>query len=143
MFNGNKFSTAPGNCRSRNYIYAATCQLCNKIYVGRSTQMCVSRNNGHRGKYIRYGKQVEEGVTMNIADQTDDEYTLGIHLHDTHGVKSADGFDNHYKFTILEICNPRDLHKKEHLWIMKLRTIYPTGLNISSPFGLPLLYSNP
>ena len=136
--NGRKIYTAPGNCLSRNINYAATCLLCKKNYVGRSTQQQACRNNGHRAKYIRYGKQIANGVQMNISD-LDEEYALGIHLHDVHGIKDADGFDNHFRFTILENCNPRDLGKKEHIWMQKLRTLYPHGLNLNSPFGLPLL----
>ena len=136
--NGRKISTAPGNCLSRNIIYGATCQLCNKNYVGRTTQQHASRNNGHRAKFIRYCKQMASGVQINISD-LDDEYSLGIHLHDVHQIKDAEGFDNHFKFTILENCNPRDLGKKEHIWIQKLKTLIPRGLNLKSPFGLPLL----
>ena len=54
---GQKFKSAPGQCTSRNVIYAATCQICYKNYVGRSTQICACRNNGHRAKFIKYGKQ--------------------------------------------------------------------------------------
>ena len=139
--NGERFKSAPGNCLSRNVIYAATCQLCFKNYSGRTTQQQACRNNGHRAKYIRYCKQMASGVKINISD-LDDEYSLGIHLHDTHGIKDADGFDKYFKFTILENCNPRDLGKKEHMWIQKLRTVFPFGLNLNSPFGLPLLTEN-
>ena len=75
---------------------------------------------------------------MNIND-LDDDYALGVHLHESHNITDVNGFDNNFKFTILENCNPRDLPIKEHLWIQKLRTVYPHGLNLSSPFGLPLL----
>ena len=44
--NGKKVNTAPGNCLSRNIVYAATCLLCNKNYTGRSIQQHARRNNG-------------------------------------------------------------------------------------------------
>ena len=135
---GKVFYTAPGDCLSRNIIYAATCQICHKNYVGRTTQVHSSRNNGHRAKFVRYGKQIAKGVKMSVSD-LDDEYTLGIHLHDDHKIKDKLGFDNNFKFTILENCSPKDLPKKEHMWIQKMRSIYPFGLNLNSPFGLPLL----
>ena len=75
---------------------------------------------------------------MNISD-LDDEYTLRIHLHDVHHITDPNAFDNYFRFTILENCNPRDLPKKEHLWIQKMKSIYPRGLNLNSPFVLPLL----
>ena len=135
---GKKFRTAPGNCMSRNVVYAGTCLLCEKNYTGKTTLHHVTRNSGHRAKYIKYGKQLANGVEINLSD-LDDEYSLGIHLHDVHNITDADGFDKYYRFTILESCNPRDLSKKEHLWIQKLRTLFPHGLNQKSPFGLPLL----
>ena len=135
---GKKFRTASGDCMSRNIIYAGTCLLCLKNYTGKTTQHHANRNNGHRAKYIRYGKQLASGVVMNL-NNLDDEYSLGIHLHDVHNISDADGFDKYYRFTILEHCNPRDIGKKEHIWIQKLRTLYPHGLNRNSPFGLPLL----
>ena len=133
-----KFKTAPGNCTSRNIIYAGTCSICNKNYVGRSTQMHASRNNGHRAKFVRYAKQLENGVKVDLND-LDDDYSLGIHLHEAHNITCQDGFNDNYKFTILENCNPRDLCKKEHLWIQKMRSLIPHGLNRNSPYGLPLL----
>ena len=132
-----KIKTAPGNCLSRNIIYAATCSICYKNYVGRSTQIHASRNNGHRAKYVRYCKQLEKGIKFDLND-LDDEYSLAIHLHEAHNITGQDGFNN-YQFTILENCNPRDLNKKEHLWIQKMRSLIPHGLNRNSPFGLPLL----
>ena len=137
-FKGKKFQTAPGNCLSKNIIYAATCLLCTKNYTGKSTQICSSRNNGHRAKYIKYNKQVENNNHLTMKN-LDDEYSLGIHLHNEHNITAKDGFDKYYKFTILENCRPRDLGVKEHLWIQKLRCLHPHGLNLVSPFGFPLL----
>ena len=34
--NGKKLYTAPGNCLSKNIVYAAICQICHKNYVGRT-----------------------------------------------------------------------------------------------------------
>ena len=81
--NGRKFNSAPGDCKSRNIIYAATCQLCFKNYSGKTTQQHGSRNNGHRAKYIRYCKQVANGVVMNLND-LDDEYTHWAYTFTTH-----------------------------------------------------------
>ena len=69
----------------------------------------------------------------------DDEYSLGIHLYNEHGITGSEGFDETYKFTILEKCSPRNLDIKEHYWIQKIRCLYPHGLNLASPFGLPLI----
>ena len=134
-----RFRTASGTCKSRNIIYAAACQLCHKIYVGKSTQIFAYRNNGHRAKFIKYMKQVNKGNIPNT-DELDDEYALSIHLHQSHGIKTYKGFDDNLKFTILENCSPLSLGTKEHLWIQRLRSLHPNGMNLNSPFGLPLLF---
>ena len=117
---GKKFKTARGNCLSKNIIYAATCQICFKNYTGKSTQICSSRNNGHRAKYIKYKKQVEKNKHITI-NNTDDEYSLGIHLHNEHNIKNIEGFDHYYKFTMLEHCRPI------YIYIYRKYSIKPPG----------------
>ena len=90
--------------------------------------MCACRNSGHLAKYTKYIKDMEKGGDKQKYTM-DDEYSLGIHLYN----------DMNYKFTVLENCSPSNLAIREHLWIQKLRTLYPYGLNLVSPFGLPLL----
>ena len=136
--NGKRHQTKSGNCTSNNIIYAATCVICGKNYTGKSTQMSACRNSGHRAKFLKYVSHMQKG-----GDHTkytlDDEYSLGIHLYNEHGIMDSDGFDKTYKFTILEECSPRNLDTREHYWIHILRSILPYGLNLISPFGLPLL----
>ena len=136
--NGKKHKTAKGNCTSRNIIYAAICSICFKKYTGKSTQMCSCRNNGHRGKFIKYVSHMQQGGD-HLKYTLDDEYSLGIHLYNEHDITESVGFDQTYKFTILEVCSPRNIDVREHHWIQKLRCLYPHGLNLISPFGLPLL----
>ena len=68
-----------------------------------------------------------------------DSYALGIHLYKDHGLIDITSFDRCYDFYVLEHCTPRSLDLKEHLWIQKCKTLTPKGLNLSSPFGIPLL----
>ena len=133
-----KVNTAKGNCKTRNFIYGATCKLCKKNYVGKSTQPCHKRINGHRdslGKYV--GNQ--NIITGNSSLEEKDKYSLAIHLHKEHNVLTRTGLDDNYEFTILEKCTPRSLDVKEHLWVQGLKTISPFGLNLYSPLGFPLL----
>ena len=67
---GKILKSALGTCRSRNIIYAATCQICSKDYIGKSTPFLLYRNNGYRAKFIKYGNQKKKG----------------IHLHDEHKI---------------------------------------------------------
>ena len=136
--NGKKHKTAKGTCTSSNIIYAATCKLCLKNYTGKSTQLFSNRNNGHRAKFVKYVKHMLRGGDHRKYI-LDDEYSLGIHLYNEHQLIDRKGFDNTFKFTVLENCSPRNLDEREHSWIQKLRCLYPHGLNLISPFGLPLL----
>ena len=54
-----------------------------------------------------------------------------------HGVTSE--FNNYYKFHVLEHVSPLQMEKSEHLWIHKLNTLFPHGINKSNPFALPIL----
>ena len=40
---GRSFRTASGSCSSKNLIYAASCNLCRKVYVGKTTRMLCGR----------------------------------------------------------------------------------------------------
>ena len=56
-----------------------------------------------------------------------------------HNLRDAGDFNNSYKFTILEVSNPRQIDYKEHVWIQRLKCITPYGLNAQVPYGIPLL----
>ena len=70
----------------------------------------------------------------NLGDNVDlDKYAIGIHLFREHSLNNPSAFDQYMKFFILETVNLR------HLWIQKVRSIHPEGMNLNSPFGIPLL----
>ena len=129
---GKKFKTAKGKCNSRNLIYHARCKHCDKVYVGKTTQALHSRISGHRGKFV-------ECLFNNGHQPNDDDHLLGLHLYHKHKLRHRLDFDESYEFTILENCNPRDLDVKEHVWVQRLRTVAPYGLNSHDPFGIPIL----
>ena len=80
-------------------------------------------------------------VLNSVSDLSEkDKYTLATHLKETHGISTLTGLDDNYKFTILEKCSPKNLDIKEHLWIQKLKTLTPFGLNLNSPLGFPILF---
>ena len=133
-----KYRTAKGNCKTRNIVYNAKCKLCKKLYVGKSTQPCHKRINGHRNSLVKF---VENQNIVNVASSAydKDKYSLAIHLYKEHGILNFTGLDNNFEFTILEKCTPKTLDVKEHLWVQKLKTVIPRGLNLYSPMGFPLL----
>ena len=133
--NGRKVTLPSGNCKSKNIVYLAECKMCqDKWYTGRTVQPLNKRINGHRQGFT---KLVAKGIMNEKLCDSEDTFSLGIHLLQEHGVVS--NFNHHFTFHILEHVSPSQLEKKEHLWIHKLNTLYPYGINRSNPFGLPVL----
>ena len=133
--NGKRINLPNGNCKSKNIIYLAECNLCiDNCYVGRTVQPLHKRVCGHRQGFANV---VKKGIDYVSALDTDDTYSLGIHLYNEHGLTSE--FNKHYTFHVLEHVSPLQMEKIEHLWIHKLNTLFPNGINRSNPFSLPLL----
>ena len=59
-----------------------------------------------------------------------------------HGINSRVDFDLAYTVFILKNSSPRSLEVNEHLFIQKLRTLKPNGINSCDPFSMPLLFEN-
>ena len=104
-------------CHSQNVIYLLTCLFCNIQYVGETAMPFHQRNNGHR--------TAKEGCAHEIR----------------HCKETCNGYN--FQYQILEKfpgtgynssgeLDPAmtELRKKhEDIWMKKLRTIYPYGLN--------------
>ena len=137
--NGQKVVLPNGNCKSKNIIYLAQCNLCsNKCYVGRTVQTLNKRVNGHRQSLSTV---VKKGLNYVNSPDTEDTFCLGIHLFNEHGITS--NFNEYFTFHVLEHVSPLQMEKCEHLWIHKLNTLFPYGMNRSNPFGLPVLNCSP
>ena len=133
-----KFKTGMGNCKTQNCIYSGTCKICDKNYVGKSVQPQHKKVNGHRNDVKKYMNNPT--ILHIISDLGEiDKYSLATHLYQEHNIVSQKGLDEYYTFTILEKCTPKSLDVKEHLWIQKLKSLYPFGLNLNSPLGFPLI----
>ena len=133
-----KFKTAAGSCTSKNIIYSTVCKLCTKPYVGKTTLMTCGRVCLHKSAYNRYRKLKGNIAGLNMEDM-DDTFALSIHLYNEHGLDTDKAFEDNYKFTILEHCSPKTLPLREHIWIQRLQSLTPLGLNLNSPLGFPLL----
>ena len=130
--NGNKVKTAPGNCHSYNIIYIFQCKLCYEGYFGRTTRQLNERTREHRQAFF---KVIEGG---NI-DNTKDDFSLGLHLYNNHGISERKRFDKAYTIAIVENASPYKLEIAEHKYIHKYRTVRPNGINTQNPFGIPFL----
>ena len=132
------FKTCMGNCKTKNCIYCATCKLCDKNYVGKSTQFIHKRGSGHRFDMKKYMENPEAAENDDNGNNKD-RYSLAIHLYHEHGITSIHGLDDHYMFTILDKCTPKSIDIKEHMWIQRMKSLTPFGLNLNSPLGFPLI----
>ena len=95
------------------------------------------RVNGHRQGL---NNVVCKGLNFVNSPDSDDIFCLGMHLFHEHGITS--NFNDHFTFHVLEHVSPLQMEKSEHLWIHKLKTLFPNGLNTNNPFGLPILDCN-
>ena len=126
--------TACGSCISQMLIYHANCKLWDKSYVGKTVQILGDRINGHRNKFY----DCLRGI-MSDQDGCSDDFILGRHLLLYHNLNFRGAFNENYSFTILEHCSPFNIDLNEHLWIHRLKSIKPLGLNSHDPFGIPLV----
>ena len=84
------------------------------------------RVNGHRSKYYDALKQ---SVTDGFVRGVDDEQIVGAHLVNDHQLKYRSDFNKSYKIFILAQSDPLYLRRTEQIWIDKLKTLRPFGLN--------------
>ena len=112
------------------------CKCCNKYYVGKTTQQTHSRMNQHRSCFMNYSKKLGK---VKISQKDEDNYALGIHLYNEHNLTSKDQFDKALDLYILEVSQPRIIDVREHMWIHRLKSLTPVGLNLAPTFGIPLL----
>ena len=122
---GKVYRTPSANCKSRRFIYVATCKACNLQYTGQSVGLFSVRISGHRTHIF----------DDSFADDTD-EATLAEHLTVHHGFqRSKATFNSTYSFIIVEL-GPRDMNEAERRWIDTLITLRPFGLNKVKPGGV-------
>ena len=127
---------ARSTCTTPNTIYLFRCKLCIKPYVGKTTQQINSRTSEHRSCYW---KVLAGNGEVKVDKEALDRFALGLHLYKDHGLRGKEDFDESFDLFILEVCSPRVLDIKEHMWIHKLKTLTPKGLNLGKTFGFPLL----
>ena len=138
---GNKrtnIRTGAGDCKTRNAIYLVMCKLCHKPYTGKTTQQTHSRMNQHRWCFGNYIKK--HGKLTLKTPKDEDNYALGMHLYNDHNLRNEQNFDDAYELCILEVSSPCILDIREHMWIHRLKSLAPNGLNLASTYGLPMLY---
>jgi hypothetical protein len=79
-----------------------------------------------------------EGTLQNPIDldiELDDEQILGAHLIFEHGLTKKNSFNENYEVNILAHVNPTSIRRTEQLFIQKLNTLFPYGLNQCNSVG--------
>ena len=117
------------NCKSTNVIYLMECTLCLKSqYIGKAEWTLNRRINSHRNDVWRVD-----------GPPCDKHFQLPNH-----------NFTKHAKFTIIEklekpssskTYNRKLLEHKEDLWMQRLETIIPKGLNVSYNYPQDIIAS--
>ena len=111
------YSTDKLSCHSQNTIYLCTCLSCNIQYVGETALPLHKRINGHRT--AKTGCEHEIRHCKDSCNGYNFKFQILEKLPGT-------GYDQHGNLD-MEMMKIRKAH--EDIWIKKLRTIYPYGLN--------------
>ena len=106
--------------------------------MGRSVQRLSDRTGQHRRNFFAMLKNITNALTNDIY-RKDDEYSLGLHLIEDHGLSDRINFENSYELFLVDTCSPKNLEVSEHRYMHNLKTLKPHGLNAVDPFGIPLL----
>ena len=119
---------APGssnvNCMSRNVVYQLTCNNCHLQYVGETCQQLNERFQSHRKGFKTPSMQISCKLLTS-------HFTKGICKGAGHSVQIIEKLDgdgrNGGKY--LDPKSTKERKERELHWMLKLRTVYPYGLN--------------
>jgi len=128
------------DCRSSNIIYLITCTKCNLQYVGETAQKLNARFNLHRSGIrnkdkINFCKRLCSHFHEGLCK--DAEFTVNV-------IEKLEGNGRLPNGKVdLDIASLR--RRKEKEWMLKLRTVYPYGLNdrVSAKTFPPLKRNKP
>ena len=67
---------------------------------------------------------------------TQDDASLAIHLKSDHNLQTSESFDKNFRFTVVQISDPKSLAHNEYQWMSDLQTLKPFGLNVQKPYGI-------
>lgn len=102
------------SCNNKNVIYLLRCNICSKLFTGKT-----NRNQSLRDRHLEHIKSSKSQSNM--------KWPLYYHFtsHNLH-------FLNNHTIIPLQKCQPKFLDTLEKVWIEKLSTLIPTGLNHST-----------
>ena len=99
--------------------------------MGKTVSQLRSRINGYRALYYRVKK--EPVIRQFHIIRTITIYPSRTIYIQEHNCTHQNDFDNFYRFTIVQHCNPSDLDVAEHRWIHRLNTLETMGNKCRQP----------
>ena len=106
------------NCKSSNCIYILTCCTCSLQYVGETSQIIRNRFNLHRS-HIKNNK-------LGACNKLNSHFNTGLCKGSKYTVQILEKLPDN---TNKDMSVDRLRKEKEKEWMLKLRTVFPFGLN--------------
>ena len=110
-----------------------TCNISQKQYVGKSLPKFRLRYNNYKTKFRKYYKAAGDGTLHKIKPPLPQAH-LYQHFFEHIGdnfIKNGKEDWSFWSFQIIDKSfNPEKLLERENIWIYKLKTMVPAGLNV-------------
>ena len=112
------------NCHSSNLIYLITCKNCMMQYIGETGQTLYKRFGKHRGDINNSNKRVS---CRTLADH----FNIGLCKDAKYMVQIVEKLDHtgRTERNVIDTSHNKSRSERELHWMLKLRTVYPYGLN--------------
>ena len=112
------------DCHDRNVIYCLTCSTCGLQYVGETSQQLNARFNGHR-------TGIRDPAKHGTCKYLSNHFNFGVCKGSSYTVQILEKLPGTGR-TARGAIDPKVTcvrKSREDLWMLKLRTVYPYGLN--------------
>ena len=99
------------SCFNSNIVYCLKCIICSKLYVGKTAPLQTLKD--------RHFQHIQSSK-----DHTKKNWPLYSHF-----ANHKSNFEDNHLIIPVQKCNPKFLTAMERIWITKLQTLIPSGLN--------------
>ena len=103
------------NCNSKNVFYLLKCKVCEKQYVGQTTNPFRFRWNNYKSVHTKAAKG------ENVPQMSFHQHFLGADHH---------GLEKDVEITLIDHTSAFSPTQRENFWMFSLNTISPSGFNM-------------